>query len=140
MLGQEADLVAEDSEKEYLRFHAGELFIEANEKQLALEQFGKISNCLEWKKLSLLVLEENARFENDLPRVAELYKERAEISEPEKARALLLLRARLLAFNVGDRKEAEKALDELAAGRPGQSSGPAHPGPALPGERATGKN
>ena len=118
LLGREADLAKDDAEREWLRFSAGELFVECDDKQAALEQFGQISKCLEWKRLGFLVLEENARVENDLPRVAELYRERAAISEPEKAQALALLRARLLAFAVGDRAEAGKALDELAEQNP----------------------
>src|SRR5512136_1745345 len=61
LMAREADLAKDNSEKEWLRFNAGQLFIECNEKQLAADQFGKITACQEWKILSLLVLEENAK-------------------------------------------------------------------------------
>jgi len=114
VLKQQAEQVPDDAEKDWLWFRAGELYIELADKEQANSSFEKISKTPEWKTLSLLVLEENARFENDLPRLARLYEERAKISGPEQARALALVRARLLAFSAGDRKGAEEILDSLA--------------------------
>jgi len=114
LLAREAELASDEAEKEWLLFKSGDLFVELNRKDQALAQFAKIKNRREWKILSLLVLEENARYEGDFSRLAQLYGERAKISEPEERKALTILRSRILAFAGGDRKEAEKILDQLA--------------------------
>jgi len=113
LLSREADVCQDKSEKDWLRFRAGECLLRLGQKDQALAEFERIEECREWKNLGLILLEELARKENNYQEIAELYAKRASLCEPDTARALKILRARVLAFQVGDKKEAGKILEEL---------------------------
>jgi len=114
ILAREAELSEDPAEKDWLRFRAGECRLNLGEKEQALSEFEKIEGCREWKNLGLILLEEAARKENNPGWLSELYQKRAQFCEPEQSRALNLLRARVLAFQAGEEKEAAKILEELS--------------------------
>ncbi len=118
LLDREAELSGDPAEKDWLRFRAGECRLGLGRKEEALSEFEKIEGCREWKNLGLILLEEAARRGNNPADLAELYRKRAQFCEPEQGKALKLLRARVLAFQAGDKKEAAKILEELSQDDP----------------------
>ena len=122
LLSQEALLTQDNAEREWLLFRAGELWLSLGEKEQAQSLLEKISHCPEWKHLALILLEQQALKDQDLARLAELYQQRAKISEKDTALALKLLSARLIAFQIQDQKRAEEILAQLAQEYPNQLS------------------
>ena len=114
---QEAELTSNEKERDWLYFRAGEIYLNENEEK-AEELFEKITPSSEWKRLSLIVLANRALAQRDFSKLAEIYKERAELEDKRAGWAFSLLYARILAFRLGKRKEAEEVLAKILESAP----------------------
>jgi len=118
LLEKEAELTANQEEREWLFLKAGEFWLETGEREEAKRLFSRIEPDSKWRYLSLSLLRIQAFTERDFSALAQIYQELAEVSSFEEARAYKLLRARLLAFSLGEPAKAEEFLAEILKASP----------------------